>query len=234
VWIGDDALADEGLIPDLHWCSDLNWTTDGETYHVSCDYRLLVDNLMDLTHETYVHPTSIGQEEIVAAPIETKSDEKSVTVSRWMNGIIPPPFWSANLKSREPCDRWQICKFTLPANVMIDVGVALAGTGASEGNRSKGVTGIVINLMTPETEVSTWYHWGMVRNFEADNQALTRQIREAQAAVFSEDVVVLEAQQRTVTKHPARPLSNYNIDRGSMLARRLVDHALTVNEVSSS
>jgi vanillate O-demethylase monooxygenase subunit len=31
---------------------------------------------------------------------------------------------------------------------MIDVGVALAGTGAPEGDRSKGVTGIVVNWMT--------------------------------------------------------------------------------------
>jgi len=230
VWIGAAELANESLIPDLHWCSDPKWTTDGDTYNIACDYRLLVDNLMDLTHETYVHPTSIGQEEIVEAPIETTSDEASVTVTRWMRNIIPPPFWSANLKSQEPCDRWQICKFTLPANVMIDVGVAPVGTGAPDGDRSKGITGIVIDLMTPETETTTWYHWGMVRNFEIDNQALTRQIRDAQAGVFAEDVEVLEAQQRMVLKHPERRLANFNIDKGSRLARRLIEKAIDKKE----
>jgi len=230
VWIGDEDLADEDKVPDLHWCSNPDWIADGETFHIKCDYRLLVDNLMDLTHETYVHPTSIGQEEITEAPIETTSDDDSVTVTRWMRDITPPPFWSTNLGSDEQCDRWQICKFTLPANVMIDVGVAPTGTGAPEGDRSKGITGIVIDLMTPETETTTWYHWGMVRNFDIKNAALTRQIRDAQSSVFKEDEVVLEQQQLRLNKHMDRRLANFNIDKGSMLSRRLIDHALTVDD----
>ena len=234
VWIGDDDLADEGLIPNLHWCSDPAWVADGDTFHIKCDYRLLVDNLMDLTHETYVHPTSIGQEEIAESPIETTSDERSVTVTRWMHGITPPPFWANNLGSSEDCDRWQICHFTLPANVMIDVGVAPTGTGAPEGDRGKGITGIVIDLMTPETETTTWYHWGMVRNFDINNPALTKQIREAQATVFGEDEVVLERQQEIISRHPGRRLANFNIDKGSMLSRRLIDHALTTGEQTAA
>jgi vanillate monooxygenase len=223
VWIGEEELADESLVPELHWCSNPNWVADGETFHMKCDYRLLVDNLMDLSHETYVHPTSIGQEEIVESPIETTSDDNSVTVTRWMRDIVPPPFWTNNLGSNENCDRWQICDFSLPANVMIDVGVAPTGSGAPEGDRSQGITGIVIGLMTPETETTTWYHWGMVRDFEIEDKALTRQIRDAQNTVFSEDVDVLEAQQRMITKHSDRELSNFNIDKGGLLARKMIE-----------
>src|SRR5205085_1656242 len=61
VWIGDAAAADPSLVPDLWFCEDPGWTFDGDVYPVKCDYRLLVDNLMDLTHETFVHPSSIGQ-----------------------------------------------------------------------------------------------------------------------------------------------------------------------------
>jgi vanillate monooxygenase len=226
VWIGDEDKADDSLVPDLHWSSDPDWTHDGGTYHVACDYRLLIDNLMDLSHETYVHPTSIGQIEITESPIKTTRDDDTVTVTRWMENIIPPPFWSSNLKSSEPCDRWQICNFSLPANVLIDVGVALAGTGAPEGDRSQGITGIVIDLMTPETETSTWYHWGMARDFETDNPALTVQIREAQAGVFAEDLDVLEAQQRSITARPDRKLANYKIDKGSVFSRRIIDKKL--------
>ena len=226
VWIGEAALADLDKIPDLHWCAEPGWTHDGDTYHIACDYRLLIDNLMDLTHETYVHPTSIGQVEITEAPIKTAKDENTATVTRWMKDITPPPFWSSNLKTAAPCDRWQICNFSLPANVLIDVGVALAGTGAPEGDRSQGITGVVIDLMTPETETSTWYHWGMARDFEIDNRALTVQIRDAQAAVFAEDIEVLEAQQRSINARPERRLSNFKIDKGSVYARRIIDQAL--------
>jgi len=226
VWIGDEALADTDLIPDLYWGDDPEWIHEGGTFRVECDYRLLIDNLMDLTHETYVHPTSIGQLEITEAAIKTTSTDKTVSVTRWMHDVIPPPFWSSNLKSKEPCDRWQICNFSLPANVMIDVGVALTGTGAPEGDRSQGITGIVIDLMTPESETSTWYHWGMARDFETDNQALTVQIRDAQAAVFTEDVGVLEAQQKSIDTRPDRKLANFRIDKGGLYARRIIDAEL--------
>ena len=108
VWIGNAALASESSVPDLHWCSDPAWVFEGSTYRVKCNYQLLIDNLMDLSHETYVHPSSIGQHEILDAPIQARSDENSVTVTRWMYDIDPPPFWASNLRSFEKCDRWQI------------------------------------------------------------------------------------------------------------------------------
>lgn len=227
VWIGDPELASEDQIPDLHWCSDPDWTFDGDTYHIKCDYRLLIDNLMDLTHEAFVHPSSIGQHELMDAPITTESNGESARVSRWMRGIMPPPFWSANLKSEEKCDRWQICDFTLPSNVMIDVGVAIAGSGAPEGDRSKGVTGIVTGLMTPETETSTWYHWGFARNFDIADRGMTVRIREAQRSVFAEDEVVLEAQQENILQRPDRELINFNIDAGGVHARKIIERGIT-------
>jgi vanillate O-demethylase monooxygenase subunit len=226
VWIGDPALADPARIPDLHWCSDPGWAFDGGAYHVGCDYRLLVDNLMDLTHETFVHPTSIGQQELSRAPIKTSSDEASATVTRWMHDIDPPSFWATNLKSNEKCDRWQIGTFTLPANVMIDVGVARAGTGAPQGNRAHGVTGIVVDVMTPESATSCWYYWGMARDFEVGDRGLTSRIKDAQSAVFAEDIEVLEAQQQNVLRWPGRELRNFNIDSGGVRARRLIDGEL--------
>ena len=226
VWIGSPELADENKIPDFGWCSDPKWIFEGSTYNVKCGAQLLVDNLMDLSHETYVHPSSIGQHEIVEAPIKTTSDENSVTATRWMYNIDPPPFWAANLKSHEKCDRWQICHFSLPANVMIDVGVALAGTGAPQGDRSKGVTGIVVNVMTPETETTTWYHWGMARNFQLDDRGLTFRIRDAQASVFAEDMDILDAQQQSILRRENRKLLDLKIDSGGVYARRIVDREL--------
>jgi len=102
---GDPALADEKRIPDLSWCSDPAWVFEGSTYHLKCNYQLLVDNLMDLSHETFVHPSSIGQHEILEAPIKVTADATSVRVTRWMHNIDPPPFWAANLRSFEKCDR---------------------------------------------------------------------------------------------------------------------------------
>ncbi len=226
IWIGDPALADASKLPDFDYCWGEDWVYDGGVYRVECNYLLLVDNLMDLTHETFVHPTSIGQPELSASPMKARTEGESAILERWMLNIDPPPFWAANLGSNEKCDRWQICKFTLPANVMIEVGVAPVGTGAPEGDRSKGVNGVVFDVMTPETETSTWYFWGMTRSFKTQDHSLTEQIRNAQAMVFNEDVAVLEAQQRNIQARPERQLANFNIDVGGVYARRIVDKAI--------
>ncbi|UQP90416.1 Rieske 2Fe-2S domain-containing protein [Burkholderia multivorans] len=60
VWPGDPAQADPATIHPLHWADDPGWAYGGGLYHIDCDYRLMIDNLMDLTHETYVHASSIG------------------------------------------------------------------------------------------------------------------------------------------------------------------------------
>ena len=44
LWMGDPALADPALVPDMHWNDDPAWAGDGKTIHVNCDYRLVVDN----------------------------------------------------------------------------------------------------------------------------------------------------------------------------------------------
>ena len=225
VWIGDPALADPAVLPAMWYCEHSDWAFDGDVYPVKCDYRLLVDNLMDLSHETYVHPTSIGQAEIVGAPIATRLEGEDVVVERWMNDIVPPPFWRTFLGKDGLVDRWQICRFELPAAVNIEVGVAPVGTGAPQGDRSQGVEGVVVGFMSPETPSSCWYYWGMARKFGLDDPDLSERMRQAQAGVFAEDVAVLEAQQRSIDLRPEARLVTLAIDAGGAHARRLIERA---------
>jgi phenylpropionate dioxygenase-like ring-hydroxylating dioxygenase large terminal subunit len=231
VWPGDPALADPALVPDLHWNDDPAWAGDGQLIHVECNYKLIVDNLMDLTHETFVHGSSIGQRSITEVPFEVTHGPDSATVSRWMIDTEPPPFWRMQLewKRGEPTervDRWQIVHFQAPSTVAIDVGVAPTGTGAPEGDRSEGVNGYVLNTMTPETEGSCHYFWAFVRNYRLDDQRITTLIREGVAGVFGEDEAVLTAQQRSIDEHPDKQFYNLSIDGGAMWARRLIDQML--------
>ena len=134
VWPGDADKADPATIHHLPWANNPEWAYGGGLYHIACDYRLMIDNLMDLTHETYVHSTSIGQKEIDEVPCKTRVEGDEVITSRFMEGIQPPPFWQMALRMNglpddQPVDRWQICHFTPPSHVLIEVGVALAGHG---------------------------------------------------------------------------------------------------------
>ena len=223
LWMGDPALADPALVPDMHWNDDPAWAGDGKTIHVNCDYRLVVDNLMDLTHETFVHGSSIGNDDVAEAPFDVTHGERTVTVTRWMRGIEPPPFWAAQLGKPGPVDRWQIIHFQAPGTINIDVGVAPAGTGAPEGDRSQGVNGFVLNTMTPETDTTCHYFWAFVRSYRLTEQRLTTEIRDGVAGIFHEDEIILEAQQRAISENPDRTFYNLNIDAGAMWARRVID-----------
>ncbi|SNT23541.1 vanillate O-demethylase monooxygenase subunit [Noviherbaspirillum humi] len=231
VWPGEKEKADPAKLHHLAWAESPDWAYGGGLYHIKCDYRLMVDNLMDLTHETYVHSTSIGQKEIDEAPVITKTEGDEVVTSRFMENIIAPPFWKQALRFNglpedEPVDRWQICHFLPPSHVLIEVGVAVAGKGGYNADPQYKASSIVVDFITPETETSHWYFWGMARNFKPQDPELTAAIREGQGKIFGEDREMLEKQQENILKYPDRKLLMLNIDAGGVQSRRVIDRYL--------
>ncbi len=231
VWPGDAALADKASIPHQEWFENEEWAFGGGLFHIACDYRLMIDNLMDLTHETYVHSNSIGQKEIDEVPCKTTVDGNHVTTSRFMENIEAPPFWKMALRGNGladdvAVDRWQICRFTPPASVMIEVGVAHAGHGGYDAPAEHKVYSVVVDFMTPESETSIHYFWGMARKFKPEDQALTATIREGQGKIFSEDLQMLELQQKNLLAHPERGLLLLNIDAGGVQSRKVLERMM--------
>ncbi|MBI2309121.1 MAG: aromatic ring-hydroxylating dioxygenase subunit alpha [Rhodocyclales bacterium] len=227
VWPGAADMADAALLPHFEWQGNPEFAYGGGLYHIACDYRLMIDNLMDLTHETYVHSTSIGQPEIDETPCTTQVEGEHVTTSRFMDGIEAPPFWKANLRLKglpddQPVDRWQICHFNPPSHIMIEVGVALAGKGGHAAAEEFKASSWVVDFITPESDTSIHYFWGMARKFRVDDESVTDQIREGQGKVFAEDQDMLELQQRNLLAWPERKLLMLNIDGGGVQARKII------------
>jgi vanillate O-demethylase monooxygenase subunit len=55
---------------------------------------------------------------------------------------------------------------------------------------------------------------------------LTAQIREGQGKIFSEDLQMLEQQQKNLLAWPDRPLLKLNIDAGGVQSRKVIDRLL--------
>ena len=235
VWPGDQSKVDPAQMPVFDWFDNPNWAYGGGLYHIACDYRLMIDNLMDLTHETYVHSTSIGQQEIDETPSRTVTEGNSVVTSRFMEGIKAPPFWQMAMRANDldaeaTVDRWQICKFTPPSHVLIEVGVALAGKGGYNADPKDKAYSVVVDFITPETETSIHYFWGMVRQFKPEDAELTAKIREGQGKIFSEDLQMLEMQQKNLLAFPERQLKILSIDAGGVMSRRVIDRLLVAEK----
>src|SRR3546814_8387024 len=88
-----------------------------EHFTLACDHRFVIDNLMDLTHETYVHPETIGQNELMEAPVAARREADAAILERFMPDIDPPPYWAQMLGKPGRVDRWQVCRFILPSTV---------------------------------------------------------------------------------------------------------------------
>ncbi|UFH51252.1 aromatic ring-hydroxylating dioxygenase subunit alpha [Pseudomonas sp. KNUC1026] len=237
VWPGDPALADPALIPHLEWAESEQWAYGGGLFDIKCDYRLMIDNLMDLTHETYVHASSIGQKEIDEAPPVTTVNGDEVVTARYMDNIMAPPFWRMALRGNGladdvPVDRWQICRFTPPSHVLIEVGVAHAGKGGYDAEPQHKASSIVVDFITPQTETSIWYFWGMARNFNPGDKALTASIREGQGQIFSEDLEMLEQQQQNLLRYPERNLLKLNIDAGGVQSRKILERIVAAERAA--
>ncbi|HLI20474.1 MAG TPA: aromatic ring-hydroxylating dioxygenase subunit alpha [Stellaceae bacterium] len=230
IWMGEPSLADPSLIEDFRWMDDPSWRFKGERLDLAGNYFLIVENLLDLTHLQFVHPTTLGTEAIAGNPIKTEREGNLVRVTRWMLDHPAPPFFqkSGGFRPDEPVDRWQVIEYTPPAFVRLDVGCARAGTGAQQGNRTQGISMRNLNAITPETETTTHYFWAQAHNFGIDDPTLTELIYRQVHTAFLEDLAVIQAQQQNMTllngRLPAQ--MDFNQDAGGLQARRILDAIL--------
>jgi vanillate O-demethylase monooxygenase subunit len=165
------------------------------------------------------------------------TEGNSVITSRFMEGIKAPPFWQMAMRAHDlpddaKVDRWQICRFSPPSHVMIEVGVALAGKGGYKADLKDKAYSVVVDFITPETDTSIHYFWGMVRQFKPQDEALTARIREGQGKIFSEDLEMLERQQKNISANPERKLKILSIDAGGVMSRRVIDRLLALEKAA--
>ncbi len=229
VWMGEAEEADPARIPDFHLLNDPDYAAVGKTNHVASSYRLVIDNLLDLSHVGFVHLSTIGNSAFgEKGQLTVSQTEQGVNILRLVPNVPPPPTYvkTGRLPVGKNIDRWQNIDFIAPSFVTIHVGGAEAGTGALEGRYEHGLNIWVLNAMTPETETTTHYFWASVRKHAlgdpvADHLFLT-QVGEA----FEEDRVILEAQQKVLSTRPDSWACALKADAGSVRARRFLDRLI--------
>ena len=224
IWMGDPALADDSLIPDIWRCGDPGWDCIvGEPFYLRGDYRLFNDNLLDPSHVSFVHRTTLGTDSVAEIPQVATQDGHNVTVTRWILDQPAAPIYAKLGNFTGNVDRWQIMNFTPPSLIEAEMGSCVAHTGAPDGDRSQGIELRSYNLATPETAETSWYFWTHVRNFALGDQKITDMIRAGFIEAFSEDVAIIEAVQTGLNRYDDVTPVNLAIDAGPVRARRVID-----------
>jgi vanillate O-demethylase monooxygenase subunit len=232
VWMGDPAAADPAQVCDFRWLDHPAWRAKGAVLHVKASYELIIENLLDLTHLAFLHPSTIGNM-ATAEQAQTRAarTEDDVTVARWMIDTPPPPTYVKAGGFTGNVDRWQFINFVPPAFVRLDVGACGTGAGArglktgafvAEGAMPGGIEMRNLNAITPETDRSTHYFWAQAHNFRIDDPKVTDLLFEQVKIAFDQDVAAIQAQQANIDVDPAAPRVDANGDAGQIQAIRLL------------
>src|SRR3954452_4340603 len=227
VFIGDPALADTARIPRAPWLAMEGGTSVSGMEPLAARASLLIDNLMDLSHETYLHGGYIGTPEVASTPITTEVDDEKgiVYVSRHMDDAACPPFYAKSTGIDGRITRWQDIEFRPPCLYTLHSRVAPVGVLPNDdGTDPDGFHVEVVYAITPETEHSTHDFWAVARDFALDDESVSDFLRESNRTVVLQDVVALDVLERVIASEADgyQELS-INIDTGGLAARRLIN-----------
>ncbi len=205
VWPGDPALADAAQIPDFSCRTDPGRRTVGGYGHVDCNYKLLVDNLMDLGHAQYVHRANAQTDAFDRLEREVIVGDGEIQALMKIPGGTPSVLMAKFLRgANKPVDAWNDIRWNKVSALLNFIAVAPEGTPKDQSINSRGT-----HILTPETETSCHYFFGSSRNFGIDDPEMDDVLRAWQAqALVREDKVVVEAIERRadyVRAHGLKP-----------------------------
>lgn len=226
VWMGDADKADPALIPDCHQNDDPKWACEPRYNHFKAHYQLVLDNLLDFSHLSFVHENSLGGSRSIAE-IRPKVEQtkEGVKLTRWyLNEPEFAPYLKGYERFKGPVDRWNVYELsTLSNHFSMSSGSAPANTGAPEGKLAPETMVFHSNqVITPEDERNTHYFWVYAHNFALDDASLTQALASRVGAGFAEDRAMIEAQQLIVDESGDDPMAFILADNGLTLGRRLV------------
>jgi phenylpropionate dioxygenase-like ring-hydroxylating dioxygenase large terminal subunit len=234
-WMGDPGRPDHDRLPDLPFLADPGWTCVQGMQLLDARYELLVDNLLDLSHETYLHAGLIGTPEVAATPIETSVDEDAGVVRVWrhMDSAQCPPFYARSTGLSSPIDRWQDIEFHAPGIYTLHSRIAPAGRPpGDDGTDDHAAHAEILYGITPSTATTTYDFWLVARDFAVGDEEVSAFLWKMNDAVVAQDVTALGVLERRVASEPDGFEVNVRIDRGGLHARRLI-RALVAAEATT-
>ena len=224
VWMGDASNPDWSRLPRAPWLSDPRWKVIEGMAALAARFQLLADNLLDLSHESYLHAGLIGTPEVASTPIETTTDEQAhvVRVNRHMQGAQCPAFYANSTGLSSPIDRWQDIEYYSPGFYVLHSRLAPAGVvPEADGSDPSGFHMKILYGLTPSTAGSCYDFWAVARDFAIDDEHVTSVLDKIQREVVQQDVDALEILEQRLAEEGEPAEVSIKIDRGGLAARRM-------------
>lgn len=220
IWMGDKALADHKLVPDFsEVCSSAAYVgRRSDALRVEAPYTYNLENVMDLSHVTYVHKQTVGTAEVAETKPQTVIGSEMIEVRReWERAEAPPVF--RRLFGWDVVKRTQVIRFWPGANIQLDLTSEPIGNADPAQIRQVRVVG----PCTPETTGSHFKFSTMYRNFALDDADVTDRLADAFLATVMEDKVLMENQWRNACEDGAdAAMFDIAVDQAPLATRRML------------
>lgn len=221
IWMGDPAKADPAKLPQQPWMTDPAWISSTDRLHLKASHVRLHENLLDLTHLSFLHAKTFGTPDYATAPFETSLDEEQGVFSL-LRTVMPtrlPPLW-ARPTGLEGVDAARIAQSTFHTPGLHVVAVRFFACALPEDQQPARAIRTA-HIVTPETATSTHYFIQHGRNFGIDDPSITQFMHEQLLKAFQEDVDGMEAlEARLAGYDEPQPEVQFHADRASLAMRR--------------
>ncbi len=219
IWMGAPEQADAGRIPDQSWLESGSWRRSQGYFSLPASYVSLHENLMDLTHLSYLHAASFGTADYARAPYEATIESNRFVLHRRVEPTTLPPVWAepTGIKGNTAA-RIVDSEFVSPALHVVTA--RFHDTQLPPAERREFMIRTA-HIPTPETLTSTHYFIVHGRDFALEDESITRFMHEQLFQAFAEDVDGLSAIEAVLaeTGDEAFELSVAS-DRASVAMRR--------------
>lgn len=234
IWMGSAERANPEDIVDVHWNGAPGWPTARGYIHYQANYQLIADNLLDFTHLTFVHRTTLANNAFPNARPEIVPFERGIRLNRVIHGCDPSPLHGMAGKFTTKVDFWNRQVWWLPSVFENWAGSVPAGGEGEPHERAGGLHLRHFSLLTPETEQTTHYFWLQPCQFPHDDEAMIDQVGQGISTAFAEDRWIIEAQQQVINSQPeARPRAVRN-DAALGRVRFMIDRLIELERTDSA
>lgn len=227
LWMGDAALADPEIIPNFSYMSNKEKFGVSRGYsHIKANHQMIADNLLDLSHIHYLHPSIHEGSDFANFTNKVKLDGDTVWSMLWRHHYAlskqQQQLYGIHQDDVEGQghSRWDAPGVLLVQSAYWEHGMTI----------EDGIEIPSSHLLTPETEYSTHYFWASGRTYDIHNDAITQGTIKVMKTVFeTQDGPMCEAQQLAMgesTDFLAQQPIILRADAAGVAARRIMKRKL--------
>jgi vanillate O-demethylase monooxygenase subunit len=189
IWTGDPTKADDEKIPLVPAMGAEGWCHVTGYYNIRANWLDLHENLLDLTHFSYLHDNA-GTPEWASVPGDVSVDGDVLTVSRVLESSLPPSLYGPPMNVEgHKVDRWSVSEIPTPA-----VHIAHAKIVDREPVTDRTEYNLkIIHAITPEGTIGLHQFWAIARDFSIHDEQVTEYLNAGTLKAFVEDVDALES-----------------------------------------